>query len=140
MTAAALLAVSACAPVSATRGNYVETPDLEQVQPGRHTRSDVIRLIGSPTTVAPFDDNVWYYLGQQKEKRGVLDPEIKDERVIVVAFDETGLVESVRERDGDRIDIPVSDRATPTHGNDLTIMQQFLGNLGRFNPQEEMER
>jgi hypothetical protein len=29
--------------------------------------------------------------------------------------------------------VAMVDRVTPTHGNDLTLMQQVLGNLGRFN-------
>ena len=27
------------------------------------------------------------------------------------------------------------DRTTPTEGNELTLIQQLLGNLGRFNPE-----
>jgi hypothetical protein len=32
------------------------------------------------------------------------------------------------------------DRITPTHGNDLTIVQQLLGNLGRFNSSDKKSR
>ncbi len=137
MIATAISLMPACTPVTATRGNFVEPYQLSEIVPGTHTRSEVMRILGSPTTVAPFNEKIWYYLGQHTEKHGIFDPEIVDERVIIVTFTDSGVVESVTEREGNRVEIPISKRETPTHGNDITVMQQFLGNLGKFNPQEE---
>jgi outer membrane protein assembly factor BamE (lipoprotein component of BamABCDE complex) len=119
------------------RGNMVETMQLEQVVPGESSRSDVLKIMGSPTTIAPFDDNTWYYIGQETAKHGILDPEVVEERIVVVTFAEDGLVDIVRENADGRVDVPIAADKTPTHGNDITFMQQFLGNLGRFNPQEQ---
>ena len=130
------IALGACTPTVAQRGNKLENYQIEQVVTGVHTRSDVLRILGSPTTQAPFDDNVWYYIGQETQKRGILDPEVTDERIVVIAFDEEGVVQTLNETDGERINIPIERSKTATHGNDLTFMQQLLGNLGRFNPQE----
>ncbi len=135
--ATCLVLVGACTPTSAQRGNMVQDFQLEEVVTGIHTRSDVLRILGSPTTQAPFDENIWYYIGQETEKRGILDPEVVEERIIVVAFNEEGVVQSINEADADRINIPIERSKTPTHGNDVTIMQQFLGNLGKFNPQSQ---
>jgi outer membrane protein assembly factor BamE (lipoprotein component of BamABCDE complex) len=137
---AAALSTAACTPTTATRGNFLEEHQLVEVKPGVHTRSEVMRILGSPTTIAPFDPDTWYYLGQHTEKHGIFDPEIIDERVIVVTFNSEGTVESVRERQDGRMEVPISERATPTHGNDISLMQQFLGNLGRFNPEQEVPR
>lgn len=131
---AGVLTVSACSPTVAQRGNMLENHQIEKVVTGVHTKSDVLRVLGSPTTQSPFNDNIWYYLGQETEKRGILDPKVTKERVIVVLFDEAGTVQTINEADPSRIEIPIEDDKTPTHGNDMTIMQQFLGNLGRFNP------
>ena len=130
----ACLAFSACTPTIAQRGNMVSDEQIAEVITGFHTRSDVLRYMGSPTTVAPFDQNVWYYAGQETEKRGILDPEVIAERVVKVKFDDAGTVIEVADLDAERLDVPVERDRTPTHGNDLTIMQQLLGNLGRFNP------
>ncbi len=134
--ALAASALAACTPTTATLGNTIEDFQLAEVRPGTHTRSDVLRAFGSPTTVAPFDDNTWYYIGQQVEKHGIFDPEVVAERIIVVKFDEQGTVRAVEESDTGRLDIPLVERETPTHGNEVTFMQQFLGNIGRFNPPE----
>jgi outer membrane protein assembly factor BamE (lipoprotein component of BamABCDE complex) len=129
-----LFALAACSPVVAKRGNMVEDYKLREVKAGVSTRSDVLQILGSPTTVSTFNPNVWYYLGQTTEKRGILDPEIVDEKIVAVAFNAEGVVEVVQDVDNTREDIPVARAKTPTHGNDLTLTQQLLGNLGRFNP------
>ncbi len=127
---------SACAPMVAQRGNMLEDYQLEEVKPGTSTRSEVFRALGSPTTRSTFDENVWYYIGQETEKRGILDPKIVKERIFMVAFDENGTLEALEEVDRERLNIPYVRAKTPTHGNDTTALQEFFGNLGKFNPQK----
>jgi len=131
--AIAVILLPACTPTKATRGNLVEDFRLTEVQKGVDTESDVLRKLGSPTTKAPFDDKVWYYMGQETEKRGILDPEVKKERVVIVAFDDNGTVMDIQDVQGKRNDIPYVRRKTPTTGNEITVMQQLLGNMGKFN-------
>lgn len=133
LTAAALIGLSACTPTKDVRGNLLQDYQITTVQAGTDTQSDVLRKLGSPTTKAPFDDKVWYYLGQETEKRGILDPEVKNERIVAVFFDENGVVSKIQNVDPNRADVPYVREKTPTSGQDLTVMQQLLGNMGRFN-------
>ena len=71
------LAAAACSPTVAQRGNLIEDYQLAEIKVNESTRSDVLRTIGSPTTQSTFDPDVWYYIGQEMEKRGILDPEVK---------------------------------------------------------------
>lgn len=132
------LTLAACAPTVAQRGNMLEDFQIESVKAGESTRSDVLRALGSPTTKSPFDERTWYYIGQETEKRGILDPEVVKERIIVVNFDAEGFVVSINEAKNGRVDIPYARSKTPTHGNDDSLLQEFLGNLGKFNPQDEL--
>ena len=129
----ALLAVSACSPTVANRGNMVKDYQMVTIAPGVSTKSDVLRAMGSPTTQDPFDENKWFYIGQTTEKKGILDPKVTDERIVMVDFDDAGMVETIKDVGGNREDIPYERRKTPTSGNEVTIMQQFFGNLGKFN-------
>lgn len=129
--------LAACSPTLAQRGNMLQNYQIEQVVPTVHTRSDILRLLGSPTTTAPFDENTWYYIGQETEKRGILDPEVIAERIVVVQFDQDGIVQQVKDQDTARLDVPIDRARTPTHGNEVTAIQQMLGNLGKFNPPSE---
>ncbi len=126
----------ACTPSQSNRGNLVEDFRLKEVTPGVSTRTNVLKSLGSPTTVAPFNNNVWYYIGQKMEKTGIFDPEVVDEKIIVVAFDDKGILQTIDERDADRINVPTVRRKTHTGGNDISIVEQLLGNVGRFNSNE----
>lgn len=128
-----LISIAACTPTQNNRGNMVENFRIAELTPGISTRTNVLKSLGSPTTTAPFDENVWYYIGQKMEKRGIFDPEVVEEKVVVVAFDESGILTTLQEIDADRTEIPTVDRKTPTSGNDVTLMEQLLGNVGKFN-------
>lgn len=127
------LVLSACTPTTATRGNIVEDFRMAEITPGVSSRTNVLKSLGSPTTKAPFDDNVWYYIGQKTEKKGIFDAKVVDEKIVVVAFNEDGIVDVMEEIDAERIDIPRVRRKTETGGNDVTVLQQLLGNVGKFN-------
>lgn len=133
---ASIVVISACTPTQNNRGNMVEDFRLAEVTPGISTRTNVLKSLGSPTTTAPFDDNVWYYIGQKMEKHGIFDPEVVDEKVVVVAFDDKGIVTTLQEIDTDRTEVPLAEGKTPTSGNDISLFEQLLGNVGKFNTAE----
>lgn len=131
LTAAPVLA--ACTPTVANRGNMVKDYQMVTIEPGTSTKSDVLRAMGSPTTQDPFDENKWFYIGQVTEKKGVLDPKVTDERIVMVDFDQDGIVNTIKDVGGNREAIPFERSKTPTSGNEVTVLQQFFGNLGKFN-------
>jgi hypothetical protein len=47
------------------------------------------------------------------------------------------MVKKIEEVRPGHIDFPIARAKTPTHGNDITFMQQLLGNLGKFNKAEK---
>ena len=138
ITATALLAMcviftAACTPVTANRGHIVTEEDVSDIVAGRDTQRSVIKKIGSPTTISTLDPRIWYYIGLTTEKRGILDPKETDKKVVRVTFDDEGKVADIAPITQASIDIPVSKEKTPTGGNKVTLMEQFFGNLGRFN-------
>ncbi len=118
-----------------TRGNKVDPELLAQLVPGTSTRADVTSLIGSPTTRATFDDNSWIYIGEiTKPVIGGIQ-QVHDQEVVVLTFDQTGVLKSItRKGMADAEPVTVVTRATPSPGNDASLMQQLLGNVGRFSP------
>jgi outer membrane protein assembly factor BamE (lipoprotein component of BamABCDE complex) len=129
----AALLLSACTPTYNVRGNLLENEETAKIQPGVDTTTDVLRKIGSPTTKAPFDDKTWYYIGQDTEKHGILDPKVVKERIFEVKFNDQGIVETAQDIHNKREDVPLVRDKTPTSGSEMTVMQQFLGNMGKFN-------
>ncbi len=130
------LIVSGCTPIIATRGNLISPTKFQQVQPNTSTRADVMQFWGPPTTTSPFDQNVWYYIGETTTQKGIFAPEVEKRRLIRVKFDAQNNDTVVEVADLDpkaAQNIDVVNRTTPTAGKDYTAVQQFVGNLGKYN-------
>jgi outer membrane protein assembly factor BamE (lipoprotein component of BamABCDE complex) len=129
----ALLA-GACSTTVETHGHRLDENRLAQIRPGASSRGDVASLLGTPSTLASFDDRTWYYVGRRIEEQTFFNRDIAAQDVVRVRFDETGRVEAVeRFALADARAVDPSDDATPTGGNELGVVQQFIGNIGRFN-------
>ena len=137
LVACLALGLGACEQTVNVRGNMPLEEDLARLSPGVHTRNDVARLLGSPSTVSTFQDSKWYYIGQKTTEFAFFAPEVLERKVVVVSFDDGGMLaetETLSLADGKDID-PV-ERETPTEGRELTFLQQIFGNLGRFTGEE----
>ena len=133
LTAAAGMA---CSPIVDTHGFLVDDERLAGITPGQSTARDVLGALGTPTSVAPFDDRTWLYIGQRTEKVAFFAPEVTERRVLVLRFDETGLLaamEDLSTEDGQYVELV--ERETPTLGREVTFLEQVIGNLGRFEGQ-----
>lgn len=124
--------LGACAPVTANRGNLVDADRLSEIQVGSSTRETVQDKLGSPTSVASFNENVWYYFGRRTEQDSFLDPDAIDRKVVRVTFDDNGVVKAVDDLTKDApADVMIVDRETPTYGRENTLIQDLFGGIGR---------
>lgn len=137
--AAALLgvALTACTPTVATRGNLTDPDLVAQVKTGTSTRDEVANLLGTPTAVGTFDQKVWYYIGQKTEKTAFFKPDVLERRVVVVHFNDAGVVSDLKTLDHNQgQDIEMVERTTPTHGKEMGFLEQMIGNFGRFSAKD----
>ncbi|HYD17927.1 MAG TPA: outer membrane protein assembly factor BamE [Patescibacteria group bacterium] len=126
--------LSACAPTVTTHGNLLPKHQLEQVKVQESGREDVERIWGPPTALGSFDNKTWYYIGETDKHKGIFRPEVERRQIIKVVFDEqdrVAAITSVDPKSGHDVDL-VS-RTTPSAGKEFTAVQQFVGNLGKFN-------
>jgi outer membrane protein assembly factor BamE (lipoprotein component of BamABCDE complex) len=138
LAGALAVGLTACAPSIDTRGNLPDPDVVSELRPGIHDRDQVAQLLGSPSTVGTFDNSTWYYISKRTETVAFFEPEIVDQQVLALHFDNTGVLSDVQlygYEDGRVID-PV-DRVTPTSGQEMTILKQLFGNIGRFNRTDE---
>ncbi len=118
-----------------TRGNMVDADQLKELVPGTTTRADVTSLIGSPTARATFDDNTWIYIAEVTRPviGGTLD--VNQQQVVVLSFDQKGVLRNVETKTkADSMPVQVVSRTTPSPGSDASLLQQLLGNVGKFSP------
>ena len=131
------LALAACTGRVDTRGNLADPEVVSQITPGESTRGTVEDLLGSPTTVATFNDSTWYYIGRKTERFAFFEPEVLEQQVVAIHFDQAGTVADVKiYGPDDAREVELVDRTTPTAGRELTVLQQLFGNLGRFNTED----
>ncbi len=131
-------ALAACAPMIDTRGNMPPIEVISTIQPGVTTRTQVSQLLGSPSTVATFNDRTWYYIGRKTETVAFLQPELTDQQVLVIKFDEAGVVQDFEKRGMETArEVAMNERETPTAGHSLGFFEQLFGNIGRFSSKEE---
>lgn len=128
---------AACEPMRRTHGYVPQPAQLAEVTVGQDGKAEVAGKIGRPTTVGAFDQNEWYYITRSTERRAFLEPKVVAQEVVVVAFTQDGIVETVDRygmEDGRVVNLIT--RTTPTRGKRLTFLQQLLGNVGRFDPSQ----
>jgi outer membrane protein assembly factor BamE (lipoprotein component of BamABCDE complex) len=124
-----------CTPTTHTRGNIVQDYQMSEIHSGVDTKTDIMRKLGSPTTTSPFNEDIWYYIGQTTQKKGILDESVVEERILVISFNDQGIVDQISDVENGRENIPYVREKTPTSGNEMTVLQQLMGNIGKFNPE-----
>ena len=139
LVAAAAALLLSCTPIQDNNGNIPLAESMEQIAPGKQTREQVKQTLGSPSAVGVFEENdVWYYIGKRTETVAFLKPEVLEHQVVEIRFGADGRVSQVNTIDATQVAKPEPvDRVTPTEGNEFTILEQLIGNIGRFTPNTE---
>jgi len=130
----ASLALAGCDTIVDHRGFSPTPGSVEKLEVGTQSREDVIRLIGAPSAVATFNPNTWYYISQQQETLAFFKPETTEQHILQLTFNDAGRLTTLKNYDiKDSRDITMVSRVTPTAGKGLTILEQLLGNVGKFS-------
>ena len=131
---AGLFLLGGCLARVDTRGNLPDPDLLASMESKNASQNEVMQILGSPSSIAMFENETWFYISERTETVAFFEPEVMERQVVILEFDPTGNLQNVQIRDlKDGQDINLVDRETPTLGNEDGILQNFLGNLGRFN-------
>ncbi|HUA51697.1 MAG TPA: outer membrane protein assembly factor BamE [Candidatus Sulfotelmatobacter sp.] len=141
LLAVAAGALAACAAIVDTRGNLAPADAVAAIKPGVTTRAQVSQLLGSPSSIATFDKNTWYYIGYKTERIAFLNPEVTAEQVLVIRFDDAGVVKDFEKQGLESArQVAMNDRETPTAGHSLGFFEQLFGNIGRFTGKDNEKK
>lgn len=136
--AVALLAATgavACTPVQTTHGFRADSAEATQVQVGVDTKTTVLQRLGTPSTIAAFDQTSWYYISATQQRIAFFRPRTTERQIIVVRFDANDLVTAVDRYGVERGQVVAyNDDATPTRGRELGLLEQIFGNVGATPP------
>lgn len=126
------LLTAGCLANTYQRGYVFDQASLDQVPVGA-SQEQVLLVLGTPSTIATVSGEVFYYISQKAEQKAAfLNPQVVDQRVLAIYFDQERRVTRIANygiQDGKIFDF-VS-RTTPTGGQELSLLRQvFSGLLG----------
>lgn len=126
VAAALPLVLGACADET-MHGYVVSDLALSQIQVGS-SREQVQLVLGTPSTTATISGEAFYYISQRAQRSvAFMNPEVVDQKVLAVYFDEKGKVREIANygiQDGKVFDFIA--RRTKTGGTDYGFVSQLL--------------
>ena len=92
------------------------------------SREQVLLALGSPSTTAIFDNEVFYYISQKRVRQfAFMQPSLVDQRILAVYFNKDNRVDRIANyglQNGELFDFVT--RTTPTGGRDASFLGSIL--------------
>jgi outer membrane protein assembly factor BamE (lipoprotein component of BamABCDE complex) len=126
------LPLGGCFTTTLNHGHVIPAERVRDIQVGS-SREQVELLLGSPSTMSRLNGEAYYYISQTTQTTAFLTPEVTEQRVVAIYFDEDGFVRDTGYyslEDGKVVDILT--RKTRTGGSDYGFLSQIL--RGAQNP------
>src|SRR5258708_23580008 len=115
--------LGACTGEQFQKGYILPPGALEQIPIGA-SQDQVLIVMGTPSTVATLNGEVFYYISQRAERKVMfMNQQVVDQRVIAVYFDKNRQVQRLANyglQDGKIFDF--ISRTTPTSGQELSYL------------------
>lgn len=128
----ASLALGACQTAQVyNQGYIVDEQTLAQVPVGS-SREQVLLALGTPSTTATFDNEVFYYISQKRVRPvAFMNPRLVEQRVLAIYFNKNNTVDRIANyglENGRLFDF--ISRTTPTGGRDTSFLGSILSDEG----------
>ena len=116
-------ALGGCTGEQFQKGYILPPRALEQIPIGA-SQDQVLIVMGTPSTVATLNGEVFYYISQRSERKvAFMNQQVVDQRVIAIYFDKNRQVQRLANyglQDGKIFDF--ISRTTPTSGQELSYL------------------
>ncbi|MBR0814608.1 MULTISPECIES: outer membrane protein assembly factor BamE [Bradyrhizobium] len=116
-------ALTGCTGEQFQKGYILPPGALEQIPIGA-SQDQVLIVMGTPSTVATLDGEVFYYISQRSERTvAFMNQKVVDQRVIAIYFDKSRRVRRLANyglQDGKIFDF--ISRTTPTSGQEINYL------------------
>ena len=131
MAMASAFMLAGCAGVMAHKGAVIDPQLASSIQPGVDNKASVEKLLGRPSFTGQFNQNDWYYLSRDTKQVAFRNPRVRQQTVLMVAFDQGGNVVAVNRTGKEYVaGLDPSNRRTPTLGRKRSFFDEVFGNIG----------
>jgi outer membrane protein assembly factor BamE (lipoprotein component of BamABCDE complex) len=129
--AAGCNAAAGLSPTETINKGYVIDQDSLDLVPVGSSREQVLLTLGTPSTTATFDNEVFYYISQTRVRQAAfMSAKVVDQKVLAVYFGDDGRVSNIANyglQDGKLFDF--ISRTTPTAGKDQNFLVQLISGI-----------
>lgn len=121
-------ALAGCQTGEVLNQGYIVDEQTLALAPVGSSREQVLLSLGTPSTTATFDNEVFYYISQKRSRPAAfMKPKIIDQSILAVYFNKDGNVDRLAHytiKDG--VPFDMVSRTTPTGGVEQTFLGQLL--------------
>ena len=115
-------------------GNMPSEERIAKIEKGS-SKDDVLQILGTPSTVAAFDENTWIYMSSDIKRVAFFAPKEIDRNVLKIKFDRDGNVTQIARLNKDNgVDLVPSQEKTEVKGQEPGFFQKYFGGVGQYNP------
>ena len=115
-------------------GNMPSEERIAKIEKGS-SKDDVLQILGTPSTVAAFDENTWIYMSSDIKRVAFFKPQEIDRNILKIKFDSNDNVTKITRLNKDNgIDINPAKEKTEVKGQEPGFFQKYFGGVGQYNP------
>lgn len=132
-----LFIATSCASRIEKHGYMFDMSDHEMVRDGVTSKDRLSKLMGSPTLVINFDDEVWIYYAEDVKHFLFFHPQIVDRKILALRFDKNDVVMEMRVIDlGHEVKgLKFAEHHTQVDNHERGLFKSFFSNVGQYKPQ-----
>lgn len=132
--AAAILMLCSCIKNTELVGYTFKSENIDKIKVGQTSKSYIKNTLGSPSLAATYGGDIWYYVATEYETVAFFKPKVKNQKVVEISFGSNDIVSNLKEYSAsDAQNVKIISDTTNAQGNDVGVIGQLLGNVGRFN-------
>jgi outer membrane protein assembly factor BamE (lipoprotein component of BamABCDE complex) len=133
-----LFILASCTTIEEQKGAEIRQVKLERVVLGSN-KGDVINALGNPSTKSTYGKETWYYISSKKQQQIISRDKTLEQEIVAITFDATQKVENIELYSKDDMrKVALAKDKTPTAGHEMGMMEQLLGNIGKFNAADKL--
>ena len=83
-----------CSPRISRHANIFSDDELKILQTTRLNKSEIIEILGQPSTKSTFSDNIWYYIFFIQKEKAYFQVKNSSNKVLKIKFDDEQNVET----------------------------------------------
>ena len=129
-----LCLLTSCSVEIEEHGKRIETDLLDKIVPGSTQKEQVYSILGAPSTENDFGNKAWFYIASNNKQTALFGDKLVSRSIIKIMFNYKNTVTKITTlTEKDQNTVEHNQEKTPTAGQEIGILQQLLGNVGRFN-------